>query len=304
MTRRVLAAAGELAYRPNPLGRALRKQRSDIWSILVSDIENPFFTSVVRGLEDVALASGKSVWLCNTNEDVEREEIYIRAAVEHQVSGVVVATASAARSDFAPLLDANIPVVLIDRIADLHPEIDSVLVKNEAGAALATRHLIDRGYSRIACVAGPTDVSTAQQRVAGYTDQLQRFGHGGVDERLIGRDEYTPSGGRRATDYVLDADPRSDAIFVAAARMAIGAVEAIRARGLVIGSDIALVTFDDEPWTSLVTPPITVVRQPTHDLGTLAAELLLRGREPGTADDVHAQLPCELVVRDSTPAVH
>ena len=302
MARRVLEAADRLSYRPNPLGRALRRRHTDIWSVLVSDIENPFFTAVVRGVEGIALSNGKSVWLCNTNEDVQREKIYIRTAVEYQISGVVVATASTVRSDLAPLLDAKIPVVLIDRASDLHPEVTSVLVKNEEGASLATTHLASRGYTRIGCVAGPTDVSTAQQRVFGYVTALEALGLR-PDYAIISRDEYTPAGGLRAADRVLDANPRPDAIFVAAARMAIGVMQAVRARGLTVGADIAVVTFDDEPWTSLVTPSITVIRQPTHELGKLAASVLLQGRGPQGGDEVHARLPCELVVRESTPEV-
>lgn len=302
MTRRVREAADRLSYRPNPLGRALRRRHTDIWSVLVSDIENPFFTAVIRGVEGIALANGKSVWLCNTNEDVQREEIYIRTAVEYQISGVVVATASTARSNLAPLLDARVPVVLIDRAADLHPEVASVLVENEEGASLATTHLAGRGYTRIGCVAGPADVSTAQQRVSGYMTALETLDlpH---DDAIIGRDEYTPAGGLRAAERILDATPRPDAIFVVAARMAIGVMQALRARGLSVGRDVAVATFDDEPWTSLVTPSITVVRQPTHELGELAAQVLLRGREPHNAHEVHARLPCELVVRESTPQV-
>ena len=296
MAQRVREAAERLSYRPNPLGRALRKQRSDIWSVLVSDIENPFFTAVVRGVEDVAIANGTSVWLCNTNEDVAREEAYIRTALEHQVAGVVIASASAGRSDLGTLINANIPLVLIDRVAELHPEVDSVLVNNEAGANSATEHLVARGYKRIACVAGPLDVSTAEQRVAGYLAAL----HNAIDPGSIQRDEYTPEGGHRAATRLLDGADPPDAIFVAAARMAIGVIEAIRERGLRIGADVALVTFDDEPWTSLVTPSITVVRQPTHDLGRLAAEALLR-EHAARSNEVHACLPCELVIRESTP---
>ena len=301
MARRVSEAVDKLAYRPNPLGRALRKQRSDIWSVMVSDIENPFFTAVVRGVEDVALANGKSLWLCNTGEDVAREETYIRTALEHQVSGVVVASASAARSDLRPLIDVGIPVVLIDRVADLHPELDSVLVENEAGAREATHHLASQGYTRIAAIAGPVDVSTAEQRVSGYFSALQALGRP-PDDVLIQRDDYTPEGGRRAAQRLFADDTPPDAVFVAAARMAIGVLEAARDHGLGIGNDLAIATFDDEPWTSLVTPSITVVRQPTHQLGRIAAEAILRppGEETGT---VHASLPCDLVVRDSTPKV-
>ena len=303
MTRRVLEAADRLSYRPNPLGRALRKRNSDIWSVLVSDIENPFITAVIRGVEDIALTNGKSVWLCNTNEDVRREQSYIRTAVEYQVSGVIVATASTARSDLAPLLDAEIPVVLIDRVADHHPGLASVCVENEDGAILATTHLASRGYRRIGCVTGPADVSTAQQRVTGYLSALDTLGLQ-RDDAIIQSDEFTPAGGRRAAERILEATPRPEAIFVAAARMAIGVMEALRARGLSVGGDVAIATFDDEPWMSLVTPSITVIRQPTHQLGELAAQVLLEDGDPGAADSAHTLLPCELVVRESTPPVN
>lgn len=301
MARRVGIAVEKLGYRPNPLGRALRKQRTDIWSVLVSDIENPFFTAVIRGLEEVALANGKSVWLCNTGEDVEREQTYIRTALEHQVSGVVVASASAARSDLGPLLDADIPVVLVDRIADLHPELDSVLVDNEEGARSVTHHLVGQGYNRVGCIAGPDDVSTAEQRILGYLTALRELGRSS-DTSWIARDDYTREGGRRAAERLFALEKPPDAVLVANARMAIGVLEAAREHELMIGRDLALATFDDEPWTSLVTPSITVVRQPTHELGRLAAEALLRPRDQAS-ETVHACLPCELLIRASTPPV-
>ncbi len=300
MTARVLDAAERLAYRPNPLGRALRKQRSDIWSVLVPDIENPFFTAVVRGLEAVALANGKAVMLCNTNEDLEREAAHIRTVVEHQTSGVVVATASATQSNLGPLLDNGIPVVLIDRAAELHLEIDSVLADNEAGAYEATSHLLKRGHGLIGCVSGPSDVSTSQERVEGYKRAL-RDAHLDRTPNLVACGEFTPAGGKTTAQQLLAQVPRPDALFVTAARMAIGVIEAIRQAGLEVGADVGLVTFDDEPWTSLVTPPITVVRQPTYDLGALAARVLLDAQNGRNHGETHERLSCELIVRASSP---
>ena len=238
--------------------------------------------------------------LCNTNEDLEREAAYIRTAVEHQISGVVVAPASATQSYLGPLFDAGIPAVLIDRAAELHPRIDSVMVDNTGGAYEATSHLLERGHRRIGCVSGPADISTAQERVEGYRRALRGAGLG-MRPELVARGEFTPAGGRAAAAQLLSLSPRPDGLFVTAARMAIGTIEAIREAGLEVGADVGLITFDDEPWTSLVTPPITVVRQPTYELGALAAKVLLDAHESQDHDESHARLPWELIVRASTP---
>ena len=163
--RLVRAAAEELAFTPNRTARTLRRQSSEVIALVIPDIENPFFTSLARGVEDSARAAGFSVVLCNTDEDTEKEAHYLRIAVLENMAGVIIAAASD-RSDLGPLLARSRAVVAVDR-GPHGFDIDAVMVDNRTGGRLATRALIDHGCRRIACITGPADVETAQRRRRG-----------------------------------------------------------------------------------------------------------------------------------------
>ncbi|MQA13408.1 MAG: substrate-binding domain-containing protein [Pseudonocardiaceae bacterium] len=291
LAARVAAAADELDYRPNAVARSLRLQATTVWALIISDIENPFFTAVARGVEDVAQAAGHSVVLCNSDEDPAKEARYLQVAVAERVAGVVLSP-TAASTDIAPLAEHGIPVVAIDRPL---PEIDAVLVGSRQGAADATAHLLAAGYDRVACVTGPRRVSTAEDRLAGYGDALHAAGRR-VSSRLVRHADFKVPGGRRAVEQLLGAARPPDALFVANSLMAIGALQSLAARGLTAGRDVGMVAFDDAPWTQLVNPPISVVAQPAYAIGETAGRLLTdRGDESRTVT-----LDAELIVRGSS----
>jgi transcriptional regulator with XRE-family HTH domain len=182
---RVRQAAEALRYQPSGPARALRRQRTTLWAAIVADIENPFFTSMIRGVEDVALRENHRLVLCNTDEDVDKEAAYVDVAIADRMAGVIIAVASTTRSSLDPLVDAGIPVVAVDRRPQ-NAAIDSVLVDNRLGARLATEHLLDGGATRVACITGPARLSNAATRLAGYRDALAERGHR-VDRTLVRR---------------------------------------------------------------------------------------------------------------------
>jgi len=289
-------AVAKLGYEPFGPAKALRQSRVRVWAVIIADIENPFFTSVVRGIEDIAHANGYRLVLCNSDEDVAKEAGYLDIAIRERMSGVVIAAASTTGSHIERLLDDRIPVVTIDRRLD-HAHVDSVVVDNHAGAREATLHLLASGYSRIGCIVGPTEVSTSSERLAGYRSALRHAGHR-YDKALVRRADYREAGAYKATNALLDdADP-PDALFVANNRMTVGAIRAIHERGLSIPDDIGLVGFDDSPVAELMRPTVTVVAQPVHEIGRIAAELLLEADPNRPARDV--VLAPRLVVRESS----
>lgn len=293
LAARVAAAAHELDYRPNAVARNLRRQATTVWALIISDIENPFFTAVARGVEDVAQAAGHSVVLCNSDEDLDKEARYLQVAVTERVAGVVLSP-TATDTDIGPLVEHAIPVVAIDRPL-AGSDIDAVLVGSRQGARDATAHLMAAGYRRIGCVTGPQRVSTAEQRVDGYAEAL-RAGGRRLNRRLVRHADFKVAGGNRATERLLDAARPPDALFVANSLMAIGALQALADRGLRAGRDVGMVAFDDAPWTQLVDPPITVVAQPAYAIGEAAGRLLVdRGDDPRTVT-----LDAELIVRGSS----
>jgi LacI family transcriptional regulator len=271
LAERVRAAVEELDYRPNALARNLRRSRTSLWAVIISDVGNPFFTSLVRGVEDVAQSSGYSVVLCNSDEDPEKEANYVTVALAEQMAGVIVSPSGQAEG-VKRLLDAGTPVVLIDREVP-GVNVDSVLVDNEHGAAEATTHLIASGYQRIGCITGPATLSTAERRLRGYRQALTDAGRT-YDEALVRHSDFREHGGYESMASLLDADVKPDAVFVANNLMAVGALECLVARNVSVPDEMGIVGFDDLPWADLVRPALTTVGQPTYELGRTAAQLL------------------------------
>lgn len=274
LAERVLDAVAELGYRRNAVARNLRKRQTNLWTVIVSDVENPFFTAMVRGVEDVASATGFSVVLCNSDENAEKESNYIAVALAEQAAGVIISPSSNRVEDLNLLPEAGCPVIMIDReLKGVHG--DSVLVDNEHGAEMAITHLIGQGYERIACITGPRRVSTATQRLRGYGKAIRASGRP-VNEALVRMADFREHGGHDAMASLLDEGATPDAVFTANNLMTVGAMECLAERGLTVPDDVAVVGFDELPWADLVRPSITTVAQPTYEEGRTAAELLAK----------------------------
>jgi LacI family transcriptional regulator len=296
---RVRAAVAELQYQPFSPARALRRQLTDVWAVIVADIENPFFTSVVRGIEDGARDTGSRVLLCNSDEDMAKEAGYIDVAIAERVGGVVISVASTRQTDLSPLLNQGIPVVAIDR-RPVGAKVDSVLVDNRLAAQQATEHLIERGSRRVACITGPRRLSTANERLAGYKDALAASGLG-FEDALVMREDFRQAGGHEAVEQLFQHKKRPDALFIANNEMTVGALQGLQELALHVPDDVAVAGFDDTPWATLIQPSLTVVAQPTYDIGRTAAELLAGARRRGV-ENGHRQivLPAKLIVRESS----
>ena len=289
----VEAAVRATGYRPNLSARRLRSQSAQTIGLIVADIRNPFFTAVSRAVEDAAFASGMRVILCNTDEDPAREAMYLRLMEEERVTGVIFAptegTAAALRDD--PL---RFPVVLIDRAGPPGTHDSIVLDNPEAGAALVD-HLVGQGYTRIGGLFGSTS-STARERRAGYEAAIARHGlapcvrtippNAGAAEAEAGR-------------WLGQAD-RPDALVVSNGLILMGAVRAARGLGLALPGDLALAGFDNEPWTDLVEPGLTVVEQPVAEIGAQAMRLLFERIENPDQPVRKLMLSGRLIPRGST----
>lgn len=300
---RVVKAAAALRYQPNRAARRLRVRRSEVIGLILSDIENPFFTSLIHGVEDVAYRNGYSLILCNSGEDPKRERLYSEVMRAEGVAGVVIATTSDRQGEAGArdLVRHGVAVVAVDRrIPSL--DLDTVVVDNVGGAAAAVTHLFALGHRRVAFVGGPLSMSTGRERQEGY-ERAHRLAGRRVARDLVRRGDFKfASGFSRTLELLRLARPPS-ALFVANNLMTLGALTAIHERGLAIPRDIAVVGFDDLPWAPALDPPLTTVAQPTYAAGEAAAELLLK-RIAGPRD--HATqtllLRTELVVRRSCGA--
>jgi LacI family transcriptional regulator len=295
---RVERAIEELGYVPSGVAQSLRSKRTRSLALVVPDITNTFWTTVVRGVEDVAQRHSYSVLLCNTDEDLAKQLDYLDFVIHQQVDGVIIAPYDSDASHLDKLRQRDIPTVIIDRHIEGW-EVDSVGSDSVSGSRALVQHLISLGHQRIAMISGPAITSTAEDRVAGYRLALAEAGIP-IDPRLIRRGEFRSSSGKALLAEMLDEDPPPTAIFAANNTLAMGALDVLEERGLRVPQDIALVCFDDLPNTSLVFPFLTVVTQPVYDMGINAAQLLLsRIHSEVSLQPRHVTLPVRLIVRHS-----
>jgi LacI family transcriptional regulator len=272
MTKRVRKAADELGYTPNRTARNLRKKNSEVLALAIPDIENPFFTAVARGVEDVAQAAGYSVVLCNTDEDHVKEARYIDIAISENMAGLILAPAGD-HCDLSGLISRGRPVVAVDR-SPRGFEVDAVTVDNRAGGRAATQALMDQGYKRIGCISGPVDVETAQLRVDGWRQAVTADSRMTDPDRYLKYANYRVDGGEKAMrDLMRMAEP-PDAVFVANNLMSIGALRVLADRGT-RPPEIGLASFGDLPYMAEKPDGITIVHLPARHLGATAASMLL-----------------------------
>jgi LacI family transcriptional regulator len=303
----VEAAIDELGYVPNALGRQLRSKRTKTIALLVSDISNPYFTSIARGVEDFFNGHGYSVMYCNTDEDAAEEEQYLLMLIERQVDGILLVPARSSGESFRLLASHRTPVVAIDRRVDAR-EVDSVRCDSVAGAHSLIEHLVNLGHRRVAVLTGAPSISTSLDRVAGARLALEESGLE-LPSELVHYGSYTygksnqADGHRMAQDMLAAPGPRPTAVFCANNFIAFGAIRAFHEAGIRVPDDVSVVAFDDLPEEWVSEPFLTVARQPAYEIGHRAASLLLdhiTGHQPPTGASVI--LPFELVLRRSTAA--
>ena len=294
---RVKAVAAQLRYHPNRVARSLRSQTSRIVGVLIPNIQNPFFTGVIRGIEDVLQATDYTLLLGNSDDNPTRERGYLDLLRAEGVGGMIVVPGEDAAKTYNEILLGGIPVVAIDRfVEDLR--CDSVTVANEEGTTAAVEHLIALGHKRIAVATGPQNISTARERLAGYEKALRKA-RIPIDKSLIHHVVFRQEGGYEATAKLMALASPPTAIFAASDFIALGVLRALHDRKIQLPEQMAVVTFDDMPWAAALSPPLTAVSQPTYELGATAARMLLaRIREPERPIE-RVRLQTQLVVRAS-----
>lgn len=294
---KVLRAAADLDYQPSRAAQRLRARRSQVIGLVISDIQNPFFTSVVRGIEDYAQLHGYSVVLCNSDEDAQKEQLYLNVLRAEGVAGVILTPTFESTTHLQMLIENNIPVVALDRLVREF-EVDSVFTDNLQGARDAVAHLISQGHRRIGFIGLPLTISPGIERHEGYLAALAAQGIP-IAPALITIGDAKLEGGYACARQLLTVTPRPTALFAANNLMTLGALTALRERGLRVPTECSLIGFDDMPWSPLLDPPLTCVAQPAYELGTRAAELLIRRSNAPSAPIQHAQLAPRLVLRES-----
>lgn len=272
---RILDAIKQTGYQPNEVARSLKRRSARTLGVVVADLSNSFYSKVIKGVEKVASENSYNVFVCNTDEEVGKEEEYIRVLLQNQVSGLVIATVGSDVRLFQSYIDSGIPFVFIDNLPSLDDHFNLVAIDNAKASRSITQHLVDQGHRKIAMMTGPLNQSTSSERMLGFRKCLEENGIT-PEERWIGvgtfKQEY---GYRMMREWLLNED-RPTAVLAANDFLMYGAIKAIYERGLKIPEDIAVACFDANDETGLISPGITAIIQPAYEIGSIAAEIIMR----------------------------
>lgn len=301
LRERVLKAIRELNYHPDAVARTLRTKQSHTVGMIIPNISDPFFDTVVRGAEDVLANEGYTLIVGSSDNDLRKEEAYYKTFRAKRVDGLLLIIAPSAQPpEYLRLHDQeSIPVVYLDRYYRGLPG-DVVLLDDAGGSRHAVTHLLESGHRRIGIITGPLNLLNAKMRLQGYMRALSDCGIP-LEEALIREGRFDIESGGEQAGALLELSPPPTALFVSNALMTIGALRAITKRGLRCPDEIALVSNNDLDWFDLLKPSVTALRQPVYDLGATAAEILqkrLTGKLTGPFR--RTVLKCDLVVRESS----
>jgi len=299
---RVLAAADVLGYRPSALARSLRLQRTLTLGMLVPDITNPFFSSIIKGAEDAARERGYNLILCNSEDQPEREAAYLRLLRERQVDGVLIASSQMADETIEGLRADSFPFVLVNRAAQDGEDL-AVVVDNHAAAVEVVAHLAALGHRRVGHIAGPQNTTTGRDRREGYEAGVRAHGLAHEPALVVEAEAFSEDAGDRALGIMLAGPARPTAIFAANDLIAVGMLQRLRRIGVRVPDDLSIVGFNDIPLAGLLEPALTTVRVPQLAMGVAGAHLLIDRLEGRPIGEIRLTLPTELVIRASSAAL-
>jgi len=297
----IQTVADKLGYRTNRLARSLKSNKTFEFGVAVSDILNPFFASLIKSISKEVRKIGYTIMLCDSDENTGFEEDSIEHLLGSRVEGLIVAPVGIYSDYFQEIKNANIPTILVDRIFE-NSIFDTVYVDNYKGSCLATEHLIKEGHRKIAFIQGLPGTVPNEQRLKGYADTLTKYQIPLSPEYIVG-DDFRILNGYLQTMTLLKYKKPPTAIYTAGDLIALGCIQAINEENLKIPHDISLISFDDPGYFAHLSPPMTAVRQPVGEMGTIAVKLLFDRIKDKTIEKKQIQLNPELIIRNSVKRI-
>lgn len=296
---RVEAAIKDLGYAPSTVARSLKMGRTKLIGIIVPELVNPFFAELVQAVERAAQALGYTLLLCNSTANVARELDVLRLMQMQRADGIILVPAGTADDyERAGLAQFPVPVVLVERRIE-RLAIPCVGVDNEAAGAHAARHLIGLGHRRIATIAGPQEISTGRDRLAGFCEVLREAGLP-IDPAHAPIGAFRPEVAQAACRRLMQQSEPPTALFVADNQMLLGVVRALAELGIICPGQVSVLSVDDAPWMAAVSPAYSVIRQPVAVMGERALDLLLRRIDKSVPSESQTVLLApELIIRES-----
>lgn len=295
---KILDIVKELNYYPNRIARGLVTKKTNILGLILPDISNPFFPSLARGVEDTASRYGYNMILCNTDNKKEKEETYISVLKENNVDGILYTSVIRQKDkNVKKLLQSKIPFVLLDRSINVR-DIPKVFTDGVSGMQQMINYLIENGHRRIAYISGPKSNSSTEQRLKGYRKAL---GDAGIsaDHTIMKDGDYKISSGYKNMLELLDEGGNFSAVACANDLMAVGALEALKDRGIKVPEEMSITGYDDIYIADVTSPKLTTVAQPKYEMGCIAAELLVKLVQGEEISEREVVLQPSLVIRES-----
>ena len=297
--KRVEEAIRATRYVPSAVARSLKHRTTRTIGVLVPTATNPYFAELARGIEDVCAAAGYSVILCNSDDDPRKQRDYLRVLMEKRVDGIIVSSAGPDTALVEALGESALPIVMVDRPTE-GIQADQVQVDHEEGAYMATKHLLDLGHRRIACISGPSALSVTAERLAGFHRALREAGVPEATAR-IAEGDFTSPGGYRAARQLLTEGEMPTAIFAGNDMIGFGVLRAAAERNINVPGELSVIGFDDIELSRYVYPALTTVGQSIRELGDSAAALLLSRIGAPSRGAVEQRIVApRIVLREST----
>jgi LacI family transcriptional regulator len=291
---KVKRIAKELGYEKNELARGLAKGSIKIISLVISDISNPFFSEIARGVEDAANARGYGMILCNTDRDPEKEGGYMRMLKRSRVAGLILASATVDDSYIKDLSQSETPLILISRTSKA--DTSYIIIDDFKGGLMATEYLVKLGHQRIGFIGGPKGLTSTMGRIRGYQKALKRNGIP-LYKEIVRYADFTREAGYHAMREYLKLSKLPTAIFGANDMIALGVIEAVEEAGLSVPDDISVIGYDNISYASLPKIELTTIAQPIYDMGFAATEYILDVAEGGREKKLKRILKPQLIIR-------
>ncbi|MDF2669126.1 MAG: LacI family transcriptional regulator [Paenibacillus sp.] len=303
--------AEELNYIPNMIGKQLKTDKNMTIGVIIPSISNPFYASVMLGVEEIARKSGYHVLLCNSLQDGKLEEAYLQTLFEKQIKGVIISSISENKKLMTHLIDLGLHVVVIDQKIDL-PSVLQIEFDYRQGGHMAASYLVEQGHRRIGYVTAPFDRPSRNHIYQGFMEAIHDFGIPFEDEYLqVSPEEkglydgiFEFENGKALTRKLLQLPEPPTAIFACNDLTAFGVINELNAHGLKVPEHISVMGFDNIEFSQMITPALTTIKQPDYEMGKLACNRLLEKLKDGSSQEIEVMLQPKLIVRNSVRSLN